>query len=58
MGKASKNKKDKVPRITEEEYAKYISSLKFSGGVAKDELKEQSLIKLSDSATCEDKKLL
>ncbi|MBQ9714414.1 MAG: hypothetical protein IJV83_03725 [Clostridia bacterium] len=28
MSKVLKNKKDKVPKITEEEYAAYISSLK------------------------------
>ena len=28
MSKGSKTKKDKVPKITEEEYAKYVSALK------------------------------
>ncbi|MBQ8395111.1 MAG: hypothetical protein IJX49_06015 [Clostridia bacterium] len=28
MGKANKSKKEKVPKITEEEYAAYLSSLK------------------------------
>ena len=28
MSKAQKNKKEKVPKITEEEYAKYIAGLK------------------------------
>lgn len=28
MSKASKNKKERVPRMTEEQYAKYVSSLK------------------------------
>lgn len=28
MGKSSKNKKNKVPKITEEEYAAYLSTLK------------------------------
>ena len=28
MSKAQKNKKEKVPKITEEEYAKYIAALK------------------------------
>ena len=28
MGKSSKTKKNKVPKITEEEYANYLSSLK------------------------------
>ncbi len=28
MGKSSKAKKNKVPKITEEEYANYLSSLK------------------------------
>lgn len=28
MGKASRNKKGKVPKITEEEYAAYVSALK------------------------------
>ncbi len=30
MSKSSKNKKDKVPKITEEEYMAYLSSLKDS----------------------------
>ena len=28
MSKSSKNKKNKVPKITEEEYANYLSALK------------------------------
>ena len=33
MSKSSKNKKDKVRKISEEEYAKYVSSLKGEGQV-------------------------
>ncbi|MBQ8322754.1 MAG: hypothetical protein IJX91_02175 [Clostridia bacterium] len=33
MGKSSKNKKNKVPKITEEEYVNYLSSLKDGGQV-------------------------
>lgn len=33
MGKSNKNKKEKVPKITEEEYAAYLSSLKEDTGV-------------------------
>ena len=33
MGKSSKNKKNKVPKITEEEYVKYLASLKDEGQV-------------------------
>lgn len=33
MGKSSKNKKNKVPKITEEEYVRYLSSLKDEGQV-------------------------
>ena len=33
MGKSSKTKKNKVPKITEEEYAKYVSALKEGGQV-------------------------
>ena len=36
MSKAIKNKKDKVPKITEEEYARYISSLKAAGDLAQE----------------------
>lgn len=36
MSKAIKNKKDKVPKITEEEYARYISSLKATGDLAQE----------------------
>ena len=36
MSKAIKNKKDKVPKITEEEYARYISSLKAPGDLAQE----------------------
>lgn len=31
MSKTSKNKKNKVPRLTEEEYANYVNTLKMSG---------------------------
>ncbi len=31
MGKASKNKKNKVPRLTEAEYANYVNALKMAG---------------------------
>jgi len=31
MGKASKNKKNKVPRLTEAEYANYVNLLKAAG---------------------------
>lgn len=34
MGKSSKNKKNKVPKITEEEYVRYLSSLKEEGQVS------------------------
>lgn len=30
MGKMTKNKKEKIPKLTEAEYAEYISSLKTS----------------------------
>ncbi len=33
MGKSSKNKKNKVPRLTEAEYANYVNSLKSEGQV-------------------------
>jgi hypothetical protein len=33
MSKSSKNKKEKVKKISEEEYAKYVSSLKGEGQV-------------------------
>ena len=33
MGKVMKSKKQKVPKITEEEYAKYVASLKETGQV-------------------------
>ncbi len=33
MGKSSKNKKNKVPRLTEAEYANYVNSLKTAGQV-------------------------
>ena len=33
MGKSSKNKKNKVPKITEAEYAAYVSALKEADGV-------------------------
>ena len=32
MGKSSKQKKNKVPKITEEEYVAYLSNLKASDG--------------------------
>jgi hypothetical protein len=38
MSKSSKAKKNKVPKITEEEYAKYVSALKGEGQVC-DEMK-------------------
>ena len=38
MGKSSKRKKNKVPKITEEEYANYLSKLKGEGQV-RDEIK-------------------
>lgn len=38
MGKSSKSKKNKVPKITEEEYANYLSKLKGEGQV-RDEIK-------------------
>ena len=34
MGKSTKNKKNKVPKITEEEYVQYLSSLKDEGQVS------------------------
>ncbi len=34
MGKSTKNKKNKVPKITEEEYVRYLSSLKDEGQVS------------------------
>ena len=33
MRKSSKNKKNKVPKITEEQYANYVNSLKEMGQV-------------------------
>ncbi len=33
MGKSSKSKKNKVPRISEAEYADYVNSLKTAGQV-------------------------
>ena len=39
MGKSAKRKKNKVPKITEEEYANYLSSLKEQGQVC-DEIKK------------------
>ncbi len=33
MGKSSKSKKNKVPRLTEAEYANYVNSLKTAGQV-------------------------
>ena len=40
MGKSSKNKKNKVPRITEEEYVDYVNSLKSAGQVRGEVQKE------------------
>ena len=44
MSKAIKNKKDKVPKITEEEYARYISSLKASCGVTREGVENAPLV--------------
>lgn len=40
MSKASKNKKNKVPRLTEAEYANYVNSLKTAGQVCDETQKE------------------
>lgn len=36
MGKGNKNKKEKVPKITEEEYAAYLTALKVEEEKGKD----------------------
>ena len=43
MGKSSKTKKNKVPRITEEEYVDYVNSLKSAGQVRDEGQKEPTL---------------
>ena len=44
MGKSDKNKRGKVPKITEEEYARYISSLKASCGVTREGVENAPLV--------------
>ncbi len=43
MPKSSKPKKEKVQKLTEEEYAAYIASLKDEGGVPSVQPKEESM---------------
>ena len=43
MGKSSKSKKNKVPKITEEEYVDYVNSLKSAGQVRVEEQKEPTV---------------
>ena len=45
MSKSSKNKKNKVPKITEEEYAAYVSTLKSvtAGALPNDPLESVSM---------------
>ena len=43
MGKSSKNKKNKVPKITEEQYVDYVNSLKTAGQVRGEQPKEATM---------------
>ena len=49
MSKSSKGKKNKVPKLTEAEYAAYISSLKGVGEVEKNSTVKKEVAPLSVS---------
>ena len=42
MSKRIKEKKEKIPKLTEAEYAEYIASLKISDGVSQPSMEEEA----------------
>ena len=44
MSKGNKTKKDKVPKITEEEYARYVSTLKGEVPTAQQTLQQHNVV--------------